>query len=171
MNKDFIYEKRSSGYNGPKTIGAILDEILQSDSRFASAYRKFKEAMADEEDGEAARLFKDIFPQTELAVDLKLFTHQPGRMREGEFLAGMLTRDTESHFSFMQNATKKKVATVRNPHIFEGECINVNRKDDGTRYPTFCKPRYSENFTFKHFCLEAAEELLMVADLLGEENV
>lgn len=41
MNKDFIYEKRSSGSNGPKTIGAILDEMLQSDLPLAKGYRKF----------------------------------------------------------------------------------------------------------------------------------
>ena len=54
-------------------------------------------------------------------------------------------------------------ATKRNPHVLELNWINVNRKDDGTLYPTFNRPRYTEDFTFQDFCRKAAEELLMVA--------
>lgn len=168
MKKDF-FSKRSSDSHEPKTIGAILDEILQSDSRFASAYRKFKEAMADEEDGEAERLFVDIFPDTHLCVDLKLLTHKPGRMPMGEYLSGVLARDGEEHFCFIENASEKKVVAVRNPHLFRGKCVNVIKKDD-TLYLTFNRPQFSENFTFQDFCRAAAEELLMVAGLVGEEE-
>ena len=61
---------------------------------------------------------------------------------------------------------KKLVVTQRNPHVYVGKRININRKEDGTLYPTFNRPRYSESFNFQDFCREAAEELLMVSGLI-----
>ena len=63
---------------------------------------------------------------------------------------------------------KKVVVTMRNPHVYLGKRINVNRKDDGTLYPTFNRPRYTKDFAFQDFCREAAEELLAVAGLVEE---
>jgi len=102
-----------------------------------------------------------------------VFTREPGRLSEGEYLAGVITRDGEYHYSFFPNYLKKKwmVMQQRNPHIYEGKRINVNRKDDGTLYPTFNRPPFTEEFTFQDFCREAAEELLMVAGLLEEKEV
>lgn len=152
---------------GPRLVGEILHDYLEnSNEPFAVAYREHTAEAEEERDDD--RLFEDVFPDTFLAVDLKLFSRQPGRMPVGECLSGVLARDGEDHFRFLENSAKWKRVVTRNPHVFIGECINVNKKDDGTQYPTFCKPRYSKDFTFKHFCLKAAEELLMVAGLLGE---
>jgi hypothetical protein len=92
-------------------------------------------------------------------------------MNENEFLPGMLTRDGENHYSFVQNASKRKRVVVnrRNPQVYKGTCINVNEQNDGTLYLSFNRPHYTEEFTFKHFCLKAAEELLVVAGLVEEE--
>ena len=89
-------------------------------------------------------------------------------MPVGAYLDGAITRDGENHFSFFQNDIEKKkmVVTQRNPHVYLGKSINVNRKDDGTLYPTFNRPRYNKDFSFQDFCREAAEELLMVASLI-----
>ena len=112
-------------------------------------------------------LQKKLYPTTELDVDLKLMTRKPGRMPVGAMLDGAITHDKEDHFTFIQNdPEKKKVVTMRNPHVYLGKRINVNCKDDGTLYPTFNRPRYTKNFTFADFCREAAEELLVVAGLL-----
>ena len=96
---------------------------------------------------------------------MKLFTRSLGRMNIGEVRPGAITRDGEDHFTFFESALEKKVnsAAKRNPHVLELDRINVNRKDDGTLYPTFNRPRYTEDFTFRDLCREAAEELLMVA--------
>lgn len=171
MAQDFIFERKSSGSDEPKTVGEILDEILRGDSNFASAYRKYKEAMTVEKDDEE-HLFKDIHPNTELGIDLKLFTREPGRMEIGAFLDGAITHDGEDHFTFIQNAGEKKKVDVtqRNPHVYEGKRINVNRKDDGTLYPTFNRPRYNEKFTFQDFCREAADELYMIAGCFTKQN-
>lgn len=127
-------------------IGDLLNDLLQSDDS----------------------LFKDIFPNTELSVDLKLLTREPGRMDVGAYLNGTITHDGEDHFTFFESASEKKKVEVtqRNPHVYCGLRINVNRKDDGTLYPTFNRPRYTKDFTFQDFCREAAEELLAVAGLV-----
>lgn len=132
--------------NDPQHIGDLLNDLLQSDEP----------------------LFRDIFPNTELSVDLKLLTREPGRMDVGAYLDGTITHDGEDHFTFIQNASEKKKVEVtqRNPHVYCGLRINVNRKDDGTLYPTFNRPRYTKDFTFQDFCREAAEELLAVAGLV-----
>ena len=52
--------------------------------------------------------------------------------------------DEEDHFTFVQNDSEKKKEKVvqRNPHVYEGTYINVNRKKDGTLYPTFNRPQF-----------------------------
>lgn len=159
MNKDLNSKRRPSGSkkkNEPKVIGKVLIEYFQSEEPLADAYRD--------------RMFKDIFPQTELGIDLKLMTRQPRRINEGEYLAGMLTRDGLDHFSFVENYPEKKreVVARRNPHIYRGRCINVSQQDDGSLYPSFNRPPYTEDFTFQVFCKESAEELLTIAGLLRE---
>ena len=141
----------------PRTVGEILHNYLEnSNEPLAVAYRE--------------RLFKDFFPDTHLDVDLKLITRDPGRMPVGAMLDGAITHDYEDHFTFIQNDPEKRkvVVTQRNPHVYLGKRINVNRKDDGTLYPTFNRPSYTKDFTFRDFCREAAEELLAVAGLVEE---
>ena len=161
-------KKRPSDSYEPKAVGAILGEMLRSDSRFANAYRRFKKALAEEAE-EDNRLFKDFFPNTELGVDLKIITRKPGRMHVGEYINCLLKRDSEDHFEAVEAASEKKqAAEQRNPIVFSGKSINVHRKADGTIYPTFNRPGYTADFTFADFCREAAGELFVVAGLLGK---
>lgn len=123
-------EAGSRESNEPRLLGSIVNEMLHSNSPLAKGYRQYIASHENEEtsvESEPARLFEDIYPHTELDVDLKLFTLKPGRVNEGEFLAGMLTRDGENHYSFVQKASEKKVTTMRNPRIYKGSCINVNQ--------------------------------------------
>lgn len=163
------FNKRPFGSHEPKSVGAIFDEMLRSNPRLANACRMFKEALAEEEETEPDRLFKDFFPNTELSVDLKLITRKPGRMHVGEYINCLLTRDAEDHFEAVETASEKKQAVQRNPIVYQGTCINLHRKADGTIYPTFNRPHFTSDFTFTDFCREAAEELLVVAGLLGGE--
>lgn len=107
----------------------------------------------------------NFYPNTELGIDLKLITRKPGRLAVGEYLDGAITHDGEDHFTFVQNAQEKKQQKVvqRNPHVYEGTYINVNRKKDGTLYPTFNRPQFSERFTFQDFCQGAADELRSIS--------
>lgn len=152
---------------GPRLVGEILYDYLEnSNEPLAVAYRE----RTTEAEVETGQLFKDFYPDTHLDVDLKLITREQGRMPVGGFLDGAITRDGENHFCFFQNDAEKKrlVVTQRNPHVYLGKSINVNRKDDGTLYPTFNRPSYTKDFSFQNFCREAAEELLVVAGLIEE---
>jgi hypothetical protein len=115
------------------------------------------------------KLEKGFYPNTELGIDLKLITRKPGRLGIGEYLDGAITHDDEDHFTFVQNDSEKKKDKVvqRNPHVYEGTYINVNRKKDGTLYPTFNRPQFTEKFTFQDFCLQAAKELWVIS---GQEK-
>lgn len=108
---------------------------------------------------------KGFYPNTELGIDLKLLTRKPGRLTDGEYLDGVITHDGEDHFTFVQNDQEKKQQkmVLRNPHVYEGTYINVNRKNDGTLYPTFNRPQFSERFTFQDFCQGAANELRIIS--------
>ncbi len=166
------FKRRPSDSHEPKAVGAILYELLSSDSNFATAFRKYKEADASEAKGETDRLFRDLFPDTHLDVDLKLITRQKGRMPVGAYLYGTITRDGDSHFSFVENDGERKrmVAKPRNPHVYVGKYINVIRWSDGTLYTTFNHPHYTEDFTFQDFCREAAKELLAVGCLVEKTD-
>lgn len=175
MKKDFISVRPSgSEKNEPKVIGEVHGEYFRSNEPLAVAFRnrkaKSEAAKATGAEVETSQLFKDLHPDTHLDVDLKLLTREPGHMPVGAMLDGAITHDKENHFTFIQNDPEKKkmLVTMRNPHVYLGKRINVNRKDTGTLYPTFNRPRYNKDFTFQDFCREAAEELLAVAGLIEE---
>ena len=160
-------EKRPSGSHEPKAIGAILDEMLRSDSRFDAAYRRYKEAVEDEAEVETDQLFKDLFPDTHLDVDVKVLSVKPGRIPIGMFFEGYFTRNGEDKFLIIEKASVKKVKTVRrNPVIFAGGCVNVHLLADGTKRLEFNRPHFYSDFTFRDFCVAAAQELLTIANLL-----
>ena len=152
---------------GPRLVGVILHDYLEnSDEPFA---RAFREHIAEAE-READQLLVDIHPNTESCVDIKLMTRQPGRMPLGEYLPGMLTRDGEDHFLFIENADKKRVVAHRNPRIYRGRFINVVRHADGSLVLTFNKPVLTADFSFRDYCLAAVQELLTIIGLLDEEG-
>ena len=113
-------------------------------------------------------LFNDIFPNTEVGVDLKLITRKEGQMPLGEMIQGAISHDGEEHFTFVEGVPEKVMAAKRNPCIFPGKYVNVHRNDSGVLYPTFNRPGYTEDFTFQDFCRKAAEELLAVAGFVEE---
>ena len=80
----------------PRPIRDLLREYLASDQPLAQQLR-------DE-------LFRSLFPNTELDVDLKLLTRRPGRLAEGERLHGIIERDGEEHFTFVENAAEREIA-------------------------------------------------------------
>lgn len=149
------YRVGSEAQYGPRTVGEILHDFLEnSNEPLAVAFRHRK-----------------AYANTELCVDLKLLTQKPGHLPVGECLEGVLTHDGTDHFRFVEEAAEMKRAAVvsRNPLVYAGACINVHRRDDGSLYPTFRQPQLSTFYTFKDFCREAAEELLML-DGLGEKR-
>lgn len=95
-------------------------------------------------------------------VDLKLVTQKQGRMELGEYLNGMITRDGEDHYTFVENATEERKATRRNPSIYMGQWINVKRRADGTVYPTFKRTKGIGAGKLGDYAVSTTCELLMV---------
>lgn len=110
----------------------------------------------------AGRTWTGLYPNTELGVDLKLVTQEQGRMELGEYLDGMITRDGEDHFTFVENATEQRKAERRNPTIFSGQWINVKRRADGTVYPTFKRTKHIGAGKLGDYAVSTTCELLMV---------
>ena len=104
---------------------------------------------------------------TELCVDLKTILTSDRKAKQFKDYRGVLTRDGREHFTFLEEAPERKT-TKHNPYVYKGYSINVHRRDDGTIYPTFRQPQYTRFYSFRDFCREAAEELLMVVSLLEE---
>ena len=159
---DTINKKQTAGqkkHYGPRLVGEILQDYLKnSNESLARAHRD--------------RLFKTLFPNTEVGIDLKLLTRQSGRLPKGKILDGIIVRKGADFYMFLENEHDKESVTVarRNPIVFEGGCINVHRLSDGTLRLAFCRPRFYRDFTFRDFCLAASRELKTIARLLGEED-
>ena len=160
--------------NEPRQIGDIINEMLLSNEPLANAFLNWmaerEKTRAAEERNKDNRLLVDIHPHTELCVDLKLLTREPGRLNIGATLRGIITRDGEEHYTFLEEGDQQKASSQRNPHLYRGQFVNVNQSSDGTLYPTFNRPRYTKEFTFQDLCREAAAELLMVAGRVGKKG-
>lgn len=83
-------------------------------------------------------------------------------MELGEYLDGMITRDGEDHFTFVENATEQRKAERRNPSIYMGQWINVKRRADGTVYPTFKRTKGIGAGKLGDYTVSTTCELLMV---------
>lgn len=187
--KDFFEGRkydRTADSNNPRLIGELINEFLHGQTPFARACRHrtgrawtgqdgagnacsgctrsdstWTENMRTESAG-AGRAWTGLYPNTELDVDLKLVTQKQGRMELGEYLDGMITRDGEDHFTFVENATEQRKATRRNPSIYMGQWINVKRRADGTVYPTFKRTKGIGAGKLGDYAVNTTCELLMV---------
>ena len=109
-----------------------------------------------------------LHPNTELCTELKTLTRQPGRMDEGVALPGLLTRDGEEHYTFIQ--TLLPSAGKRNPRVFDGRCITVTIKDDGTPRLNFKPLKETESLDVDTFANTVADELRRsLSNLLGNK--
>lgn len=133
-----------SGQDGTESAGSTWTENMRTES------------------AAAGRTWTGLYPNTELGVDLKLVTQEQGRMKLGEYLDGMITRDGEDHFTFVENDTEQRKAERRNPSIYMGQWINVKRRADGTVYPTFKRTKGIGAGKLGDYAVNTTCELLMV---------
>lgn len=147
-------------------MNEIINDLLNGQTPFARARRHRSGRAWTGQDGTgsaaAGRTWTGLYPNTELDVDLKLVTQKQGRMELGEYLDGMITRDGEDHFTFVENATEQRKATRRNPSIYMGQWINVKRRADGTVYPTFKRTKGIGAGKLGDYAVNTTCELLMV---------
>lgn len=135
----------------PRLMNDIINDLFNGQTPFARARRH-----------RSGRAWTGLYPNTELDVDLKLVTQKQGRMELGEYLDGMITRDGEDHFTFVENATEQRKAERRNPSIYMGQWINVKRRADGTVYPTFKRTKGIGAGKLGDYAVSTTCELLMV---------
>lgn len=182
---------RAAGSNNPRLIGEVINDLFNGQTPFARA-RRHRSGRAwtgqagagsacsgctrSGQDGTgsagagstwaesagAGRTWTGLYPNTELGVDLKLVTQEQGRMELGEYLDGMITRDREDHFTFVENAAEQRKAERRNPSIYMGQWINVKRRADGTVYPTFKRTKDIGAGKLGDYAVSTTCELLMV---------
>lgn len=158
----------ASAKHEPRLTGEILYDYLEnSNESLAVAYREHK-AVAEVE---TSQLSRALFPDTHLYVKLKFITHQQGFIPVGAYLYGIITRNGDDTFLFTEKDSVKKVKMIhRNPVIFAGGYVNVHLLADGTKRLEFKRPRFYSDYTFRDFCLAAAQELLKIACLFEEED-
>ena len=135
----------------PRLMNDIINDLFNGQTPFARARRH-----------RSGRAWTGLYPNTELDVDLKLVTQKQGRMELGEYLDGMITRDGEDHFTFVENDTEQRKAERRNPSIYMGQWINVKRRADGTVYPTFKRTKGIGAGKLGDYAVSTTCELLMV---------
>lgn len=160
----------------PRLMNEIINDLLNGQTPFARARRHrsgrawtgqagagcTRSGQDGTESAGAGRAWTGLYPNTELDVDLKLVTQKQGRMELGEYLDGMITRDGEDHFTFVENATEQRKAERRNPSIYMGQWINVKRRADGTVYPTFKRTKGIGAGKLGDYAVNTTCELLMV---------
>lgn len=165
----------------PRLINDIINDLLNGQAPFARARRHrsgrawtgqagagsacsgcTRSGQDGTESAGAGRAWTGLYPNTELGVDLKLVTQEQGRMELGEYLDGMITRDGEDHFTFVENDTEQRKAERRNPSIYMGQWINVKRRADGTVYPTFKRTKGIGAGKLGDYAVSTTCELLMV---------
>lgn len=164
------FKAGSRKMNEPRLAGALLHHYLEnSDDDLAVAFRHHQTAA---EADISQRLFGDLFPNTELGVDLKIISRKRGRMPVGEYINCMLTRDDEDHYTAVEADLRGKAAAEqRNPIVFSGVCVNVHRAADGSLYAVLKRPKFTGFYTFRDFCREAAEELRLVSGLFERQVI
>ena len=93
---------------------------------------------------------------TDLCVDLKTFLRTDRTTQLGKDYAGVLTRDGEDHYSFVETMpwTNK-----RNPYVFKGKYITITRRDDCSLSPNFRPLRMEAGFNVNHYAFEVYREL------------
>ena len=104
---------------------------------------------------------------TDLCVDLKTFLRTDRITQLGKDYAGLLTRDGEDHYSFVETMpwTNK-----RNPYVFRGKYITITRKDDGTLSPHFRPIRMGKGFSLERYAFEVYREIRKGLDGLVENT-
>lgn len=153
----------------PCTTGENLNENFENGIKFLLASIRKQVA----EHGElfydavlADKLFKTLFPNTELGVDLKLLTLESGRLAVGGSLPGVIFRIDDYDYVFVQAAeSKKEMASEkevvkRNPHVYVGDHITYTCRDNVELRPNFKPMVIGGDFCIEAYALAVANELI-----------
>lgn len=169
-------KRNGKGLNGknnqPRLIGEIVRDLLQSNEPLAVAFRKYlaeKTGGCEAQEGPDGEPRLDLYPHTELCVDLKLDMRTPGKPQIGELMAGILVRDAYDHYSFMENATAKSKTVKRKSHLFRGAYFNL--LTDGKSFTISVNHVQKQTLAgLAEICGRAADELYMLKGLIERKD-
>ena len=99
----------------------------------------------------------NLLPNTDLCMDVKTFLLRDRKTKIGKMYLGVLTHDTQDHYSFVE--TSPANAVKRNPHVFIGKYITVTLNDDGSLRPNFRPMKVDDDFTVDGYALGVCNEL------------
>lgn len=108
-----------------------------------------------------------INKNTDLCMDVKTILRSDRVAKIGKDYQGMLTRDSEDHYSFIETVQTR--VEKRNPQIYRGEFVTVTRMEDGTYHPNLRPMKVGEGFNVEHYASGVANELLWALDGLVED--
>ena len=135
LNSNF--QAGSTTCNEPRLVGDILAEMLSSDSLFVKAFRhctaSHEDAAAEGQADDArsrttVSVVKGWYRNTDLCMDVKTFLRDDRYTKIGKDYTGLLRRDSDDHYLFVETEQPASAACKRNPRLFEGKYISVTRR-------------------------------------------
>lgn len=106
---------------------------------------------------------QSLHVNTELCVDVKMYTIKNGRMQPGEILTGSFFRTDEDHFTFVEKASEGKGPRRPIVHVFCGDYVNVVEQPDGRLLLSFRKVGSKEQgLDFIKYCLSVIREISQI---------
>lgn len=179
MQKNMDFQAGSATCNGPRPVCDIITELFASNSLFVKAFRhctaSHEDAAAEGQADDArsrttVSVVKGWFRNTDLCVDVKTFLRHDRIAKIGKNYTGVLCRDTDDHYAFVETGLTAANANIRNPHIFEGKYINVTRRmRDGHIRFNFKEVDFGGRFNPLSFAIAVMKEILKAFKCLGEE--
>lgn len=153
------FEAGSKKANGPRLVGEILHKYLEnSNEPLAVAYR---EQSADADSWNR---------NTDLCMDVKTFLRSDRITRIGKDYPGVLTRNTDDHYSFVETVAHTSTDGKRNPRVYGGNLITVTRRDDGSYRTNFKPMKVDADFSVEAYAEGVKLELIKALKGLVEEG-
>ena len=173
------FQAGSATCNEPRLVGDILAEMLSSDSFFVKAFRhctaSHEDAAAEGQADDArsrttVSVVKGWYRNTDLCMDVKTFLRDDRYTKIGKDYTGLLRRDSDDHYLFVETEQPASAACKRNPRLFEGKYISVTRRlRDGHVRFNFKEVDFGVGFNPLSFAVGVMREILKALRCLGEE--
>ena len=105
---------------------------------------------------------------TDLCVDVKTFLFKDRITKLGKDYSGVLTRDKEDHYQFIETLPHNQ--GKRNPRIYNGEHITATLRDNNSVRLNFKPIKIDENFVVEAYAFAVANEIVKSLKGLVEEK-
>ena len=173
------FQAGSTTCNEPRLVGAIFAEMISSNSPFVKAFRlshaSYEDAAAEGQADDArsrttVSVVKGWYRNTDLCMDVKTFLRDDRYTKIGKDYTGLLRRDSDDHYLFVETEQPASAACKRNPRLFEGKYISVTRRlRDGHVRFNFKEVDFGVGFNPLSFAVGVMREILKALRCLGEE--